>query len=94
MKKLSARMLAARRRREAAALQRAAADIGSQSALARMFDITPQAVQAWLRKGVPLDRCASIELATKGAVQCEELYEDYHLLEQRPYRRKPAARRP
>lgn len=89
MKKLSARMRAARRHREQTALALAAADAGSYSALARQLRISPQAVQQWAKKGVPLRRCSAIERACHGAVQCEQLNEEYNLVEERPYRRPP-----
>lgn len=88
MKKLSARMLAARRRRQAEALATAVARFGSKSALARTLAVSPQAVQQWAIKQVPLERCAPIELVTAGMVQCEELREDYRVLEVRPYRHR------
>jgi DNA-binding transcriptional regulator YdaS (Cro superfamily) len=91
MKKLSARMLAARRRREQRHLKKVFAYVGSQSALARAFDIKPQAVQQWLKKGVPPKRLRPLERLTRGLVQCEQLREDY-VEEDRPYRQAGAQR--
>lgn len=88
MKKLSARTRAARQRRQAQALDHACAHFGSKSALARALGVSPQAVQFWFKRIVPIERCAPIELATRGAVQCEQLREDYRVLEVRPYRRR------
>jgi DNA-binding transcriptional regulator YdaS (Cro superfamily) len=87
MKKISARMRAARRRREQESLAIAAAEAGSYSALARQIGVSPQAVQQWAKKRVPVRRCSGIERASCGAVQCEQLNEDYNLVEDRPYRR-------
>jgi DNA-binding transcriptional regulator YdaS (Cro superfamily) len=78
MKKLSARMLAARLRRERSFLDRAVAEVGSQSELARRLGISPQAIQQWYRNatGVPPLRCPQIERLTGGLVLCEQLRED------------------
>lgn len=86
MKKLSARMRAARQRREHKALTAAIAQFGSITALARALGVTYQAVQDWFRKRVPLERCPQIELMTCGRVQCEQLREDFTALSVRPYR--------
>lgn len=67
---------------------RAVALCGSMSALGRLLSVTPQAVQLWCQTRVPMSRCREIEEVTLGAVQCEELREDYNLLEVRPYRRQ------
>lgn len=48
-----------------AAIQRACEQAGSQSALARMLEVTPQAVQSWCATGrVPAERVIPIEAAT------------------------------
>jgi DNA-binding transcriptional regulator YdaS (Cro superfamily) len=55
-------------------LKRAAAIVGSQSALARAIGVSPQAISMWLNKGeVPAEYAPSIEDATRGVVRCEEL---------------------
>ena len=47
------------------AIHRACEAAGSQSALARMLEVTPQAVQSWCATGrVPAERVISIEAAT------------------------------
>lgn len=47
---------------------------GSMSALARLIGLTPQAVRAWVAKGVPsVDGCLRIEAALKGAVTRADL---------------------
>lgn len=87
MKNMSARQRAARRRRERQFLDRAIAICGSKSALARAIGVSYQAVQTWCKDRVPLERCPGVELATRGAVQCEQLREDYRALDDRPYRK-------
>ena len=84
---MSARQRAAQRRRQRQFLDRAIAHCGSKTALARAVGVSYQAVQAWCRDGVPLERCPEVELATGGAVQCEQLREDYRALDNRPYRK-------
>jgi DNA-binding transcriptional regulator YdaS (Cro superfamily) len=76
-------------RRERATLLRAIACCGGIAALAAAIepDLSYQAVQGWLERRVPLDRCPAIERVTRGMVQCEELREDYRDLNDRPYRR-------
>lgn len=81
-------MRAARRRRQHQALDRAVRHCGSLTALALGVGVSYQAVQDWYRKHVPVARCAAVELATCGEVQCEQLREDYNLDEPRPYRRQ------
>jgi len=59
------------------ALTKAIDLIGSQTALAKAIGSTSQTVNNWIRRGnVPADRCPAIELATAGAVTCEELRPD------------------
>lgn len=91
MKKLSARMLAARRRREQRHFDRVVAVVGSKSAIARELDVTVQAVQWWRKKDVPPNRCRQLEALCRGVVQCEQLREDYAETEQRPFRRRAGA---
>lgn len=88
---MSTRQRAARRRRERQFLDRAIDYWGSKSALARALGVSYQAVQTWCRDGVPLERCPEVERATCGAVQCEQLREDYRALDDRPYRKPPPA---
>jgi DNA-binding transcriptional regulator YdaS (Cro superfamily) len=79
MKKLSARMLAARLRRERRHLDRAIEHVGSQSELARLLGVSPQAVRQWYTNetGVPPRRCPQIERLTRGKVMCEQLREEF-----------------
>jgi DNA-binding transcriptional regulator YdaS (Cro superfamily) len=53
---------------EKEALEEAINIIGGQSALARLFDIKQQAVNQWLKNGVPFRRVIPIEKATKKKV--------------------------
>lgn len=47
---------------------------GSQTALAELLGVTPQAVQKWVAQGcAPGDRCREIERLLKGAVRRYEL---------------------
>lgn len=77
MKKLSARMLAARRRREQRHFDRVVAVVGSQSEIARSLVVTPQAVQLWRKDGVPLSRCKELADLTGNVVRPDQLLETY-----------------
>ena len=58
-------------------LERAITIFGSQSALAHELDVTPQAVQQWVRyQRVPVARAIQIERATGGRVTRYELRPD------------------
>lgn len=58
-------------------IQKAVRLATSQSALARMLGITPQAVQKWEEQGyVPADRCRAVEAALNGEVTRYELNPD------------------
>ncbi|TCK43452.1 YdaS antitoxin of YdaST toxin-antitoxin system [Paraburkholderia sp. BL8N3] len=49
----------------------------SQSFIACLFDISPQAVQQWIDSGrVPAERCPTLERGTRGEIKCEELRPD------------------
>jgi len=50
--------------------------LGGLAGLARACRISSAAVAKWRERGVPLDRCAAIESATKGQVRCEDLRND------------------
>jgi DNA-binding transcriptional regulator YdaS (Cro superfamily) len=59
------------------ALARAIALVGSQSELARIIGVRPQAVQKWARRGIaPAERVAQIAEATDWRVSCHELRPD------------------
>lgn len=85
MRKISERQLAARRAREWFALDRVVAIFGSMRKLGAHFGISYQAVQAWYRNGVPFEHVYALERLTGGAVKCEELMEDFHVITDRPF---------
>lgn len=65
------------------AIQRAANAAGGQSALARLLDVKPQAVQRWCATGiVPANRVLDIERVIKGEVSRNELRPDLYPIEQ------------
>lgn len=65
------------------AIQRAANAAGSQSALATLLGVKPQAVQRWCATGVvPSKRVLDIERATNGEVTRNELRPDLYPIEQ------------
>lgn len=72
----------------------AAETLGSQAALAARLGVTRAAVNQWKLAGreVPMEHCAAIEQATKGAVTCERLRPDlrWHRVADRrwPWHRK------
>jgi len=59
------------------ALDRAIEQLDGVTAFASKLGLAPNVVTNWrMREQVPHDRCAAIELATGGAVRCEELRPD------------------
>lgn len=55
-------------------IQKAVRLAGSQTALARLSGVTPQAVQKWVTQGyVPSERCRQVETALNGGVARYEL---------------------
>ncbi|WP_071076171.1 transcriptional regulator [Janthinobacterium lividum] len=55
-------------------IKKAIAQLGGQTATARIFGVSPQATQQWSAQGrVPADYCPRIEHLLAGAVRCEEL---------------------
>ncbi|MBU9261995.1 helix-turn-helix domain-containing protein [Burkholderia multivorans] len=59
-------------------IDRAAAIVGSQAALARALSVTKAAVGQWKLEGrkVPAEHCPAIERLTGGVVRCEDLNAD------------------
>jgi len=49
---------------------------GNKADIARAFDVTPQAVNAWFVRGVPVKRAIQIERMTQGKVKREDLRPD------------------
>ena len=62
------------------ALAQAVAVLGSQSAVARAVGVSPQAVQQYLKEGVPVPApwCVPIQRATRGQVTCRMLRPDLY----------------
>lgn len=60
------------------ALEKAIYVLGSQAEIAKRLDITPGAVSQWFNGHcpVPAMRCIQFEMATSGAVSCEDLRPD------------------
>lgn len=59
------------------ALDAAIKELGSLTELAKSIQVSPQVIANWrARETVPLNQCLAIELATKGAVTCEQLRDD------------------
>lgn len=46
---------------------------GVRAAIAKATGVSPQAVSNWKTREVPIDHCAAIEKASKGAVTRQEL---------------------
>lgn len=51
-------------------------DLGGVSAVARMVGCKPPSVMEWRKRGIPADRCPTIERASLGKVACEQLRPD------------------
>lgn len=58
------------------AIERAISDVGGSGVLAEILAVSPQAITNWKSRGVPAERCPTIERATNGAVRCEDLRPD------------------
>ncbi|WP_417252763.1 helix-turn-helix domain-containing protein [Castellaniella sp.] len=60
------------------AIERAISIVGSATRLAKILGVSTQAVCFWRNgaRGIPAERCPSIERATQGAVRCEDLRPD------------------
>lgn len=62
---------------EKAAIEKVVKDFGSQIALARLLDVTPQAVNEWLKRGrISATAAALLEERTKGAYKKADLRPD------------------
>jgi DNA-binding transcriptional regulator YdaS (Cro superfamily) len=55
-------------------IDRAIEAVGSQANLARAINVLSQHITNWRERGIPADRCPSIEAAS--GVRCEELRPD------------------
>ncbi|KVO05588.1 hypothetical protein WJ69_23090 [Burkholderia ubonensis] len=62
-------------------IARAAAVVGSATALAKSLGVTKAAVSQWKRLSVPIHHCVAIERATQGVVTRTDLRpKDWHLI--------------
>ncbi len=71
---------------------RAIEAVGSQAELARRLGVFTQHVHNWTKRGLPPDRCESVEAVT--GIRCEDLRPDYEWTRDdagRPYYRQKAA---
>lgn len=57
-------------------IERAADAVGGGAALAALLGVSAQAVSNWKERGVPIDRCVTIERLTEGAVTRRDLRPD------------------
>lgn len=74
------------------ALSLAIAKVGGQAELARRVGTTPQAVNNWVVRGLPVGRVLAIYRATRGAVTPHELRPDiYPDPDYRPALNEPGA---
>jgi DNA-binding transcriptional regulator YdaS (Cro superfamily) len=48
----------------------------SEAKLARLLDVSRQAISNWKRRGVPAEQCLQIEIALRGAITRAELRPD------------------
>ena len=49
---------------------------GNKANIAKTFKITPQAVNSWFVRGIPVKRAIEIEHITNGAIKREDLRPD------------------
>lgn len=62
-----------------ASLEKALQIMGlSQAQFAKVLGLTPPAISAWKRKGVPVKVCVIIERMTDGAINRRDLRKDAH----------------
>jgi DNA-binding transcriptional regulator YdaS (Cro superfamily) len=50
--------------------------IGGTVAVARMAGVAPPSVTGWRKRGIPPERCPSIERGSEGRVLCEQMRPD------------------
>jgi DNA-binding transcriptional regulator YdaS (Cro superfamily) len=61
-------------------LDRAADAVGGTAKLGAILGVTAQAISNWKERGVPIDRCVPIEVATKGEVTRRDLRDDWRAI--------------
>lgn len=54
-------------------------DLGP-TAIARMFGVRPPSVVEWRTRGIPAERCPTLERETQGRYCCEAMRPDVHWL--------------
>lgn len=61
------------------------------AALARRLGVSAQRLSNWIERGVPIDQCSAVEVATDGAVMRWDLRsDDWHLIWPELRKRKDA----
>lgn len=86
MRKFSEPLGKDRQARQRAALERAVGVVGSLRKLAHLLNVRYQTLQGWQKLGsTPIERCAEVETLVLGAVQCEDLNEDWPRVTDRPF---------
>lgn len=61
-------------------LDRAADAVGGAAKLGAILGVTAQAISNWKERGVPIERCVPIELATNGEVTRRDLRDDWQAI--------------
>lgn len=57
-------------------LKQAIDESGGVTAVAARLQITPQRLTNWVERGVPVDRCAAVEVAVEGRMKRADLRPD------------------
>lgn len=52
-------------------------DMGGPTEFGRLLDVSPQVVNNWLARRVPIERCADIERVTGGRIKRVDLYPEH-----------------
>lgn len=58
-------------------IDRASDVLGGAAKLAALLGVSAQAISNWKERGVPIERCLAIELATNGEVTRRDLRDDW-----------------
>lgn len=69
-------------------IDRACDVVGGGAKLAAVLNVSAQAISNWKERGVPLERCMAIELATNGAITRRDLRPDWQAIWPELERRK------
>lgn len=57
-------------------LKQAIVEAGGVSAVAARLQVTPQRLTNWVERGIPVDKCAAVEMAVEGRIKRQELRPD------------------